>query len=153
MADHIRKRIRDAAVTALSGLATTGGNVFSGRVSPLKESEIPGLVVFLNGDDATEDASMGGPTEMRSGTLRVEGAARANDDLVDTLDQIAKEVEIALFNDAAFLALLMFEPGPPSATILIDEPDPQSGMRRLGSIVIGFPIQYRTRLGDPSTRV
>ena len=153
MVDHIRKQIRDAVKTALTGLTTTGANVFSGRVSPLKESEVPGLLIFLNGDDATEDASMGGPTEMRSGTLRIEGVAKANDDLVDVLDRIAAEVEVALFGNAAFLALLMVEPGPPSATILIDEPDPQSGVRRLGSIVIGFPIQYRTRLGDPTNKV
>ena len=55
MVDHIRKQIRDAVKTALTGLTTTGANVFSGRVSPLKESEVPGLLIFLNGDDATED--------------------------------------------------------------------------------------------------
>jgi hypothetical protein len=152
MADHIRKQIRDAAKAALTGLTTTGTNVFSGRVSLLKPTEMPGLLVFLNGDDGQEDAYVDGPTEMFAGTLRIEAIAAANDDTIDVLDQIAVEVEAALFADTEFLALLMVTPSPPSTTIIIDEPI-EGAARRLGSIAINFPIQYRTRLGDPSTQV
>lgn len=152
MADHIRKQIRDAAATALTGLTTTGSNVFTGRVSPLSLSELPALAIFLNADEAIEGAYNGGATEEREGTLRVEGIAKANDDTIDTLDQIAKEVEEALFADAPFLALLMVKPGPPGAVISIDEPV-EGVAHRLGSIILQFPIMYRTRLGDPDTQV
>lgn len=152
MADHIRKQIRDAAATALTGLVTTGSNVFSGRVSPLGLSELPAIVIYLNADEAVEGAYNGAPTEARDGMLRIEGIAKANDDTIDTLDQIAKEVEEALFSNSAFLALLMVKPGPPSAIISIDEPV-EGLAHRLGSIILQFPIMYRTRLGDPDTQV
>jgi hypothetical protein len=154
MADHIRKQIRDAGVTALSGLATTGSNVFSGRVSRLKESELPGLNIYLTGDDAIEDAYNGGATEMRSGMLRVEGVCSANDSTINTCDQMALEIEQAIFGvaGATLRALLMVPPGPPSAQVLLDEAAVGVELR-LGTIVLSFPIQYRTRLGDPSTKV
>jgi hypothetical protein len=154
MVDHIRKQIRNAAVTALTGLTTTGARVFSGRVSRLKETELPGLVVYLTGDDALEDAYNGGATEARSGTLRIEGIATANDALIDVLDQIALEVETAVFGTAGatLRGLLMVMPGPPSSQLMLEDPPEGLGLR-LGTIVLGFPIQYRTRLGDPSTKV
>lgn len=154
MADHIRKQIRDAAVTALTSLTTTGANVFSGRVSRLKETELPGLNVYLTGDEAEEEAYVGGQTEMRSGILRVEGICKANDATIDLCDLIALEVEQAVFGaaGASLTALLMIPPGPPSAQISIDEPIEGLSLR-LGVITLSFPIQYRTRLGDPSTKV
>lgn len=152
MSDHIRKQIRDAAVAALTGLATTGANVFSGRISPLRESERPALIVFLTGDDADFDAQVAGLTEARTGQLRIEGVAQANDTILDVLDQIALEAEAAICGNAALLALLMLPPAPPSSQIVLEDAS-GAGAVRLGSIVLSFPIQYRTRYGDASTKV
>jgi hypothetical protein len=152
MADHIRKQIRDAAKTALTGLATTGANVFSGRVAPLQQSELPALLIFLNGDEGIHGASNGGATSAYSGLLRIEGVAAGANTLIDTLDQIAKEVELDLFADAPFLALLMHAPGPPSAQISIDEPL-DGAEKRTGSVILTIPINYRTRFGQPDVKV
>ena len=152
MADHIRKQIRDAAVAALTGLASTGSNVFTGKISPLKQAELPALLIFLNGDEGSDGAQNAGATADHAGVLRVEGVAAANDDTIDLLDQIAAEVEVALFADAGFLALLLVPPDPPSTSIQIDDPAGGSALR-LGSVILGFPIQFRTRLGEPSVIV
>lgn len=150
---HIRKQVRDAAVAALTGLVTTGANVFSGRLSPFNDDEYPGLVVFLNADNAAPDGWFGGPTETHSGDLVVEGVAQGNDELIDTLDQISLEVEVALFGAAgeSFRALLMGGDMlmPPDARISIEEPDANGGARRQGSVSLRFPITYRTVFGDP----
>jgi hypothetical protein len=148
MADHIRKQVRDTAKTALTGLATTGSNVFSGRISPLRDSEMPGLLVYLNFEDGQVDA---GGTMRRDGQLRIEGVARGGDELIDVLDQIAAEVETAIFGDTALAALLMAPPAdPPSTRISIDDPA-EGAARRTGSIVVAFPIRYRTPMSDPTT--
>lgn len=152
MADHIRKQIRDAAQTALTGLATTGANVFSGRVSPLQSNELPALLIFLNGDEGSHGASNGGATSNHAGLLRVEGVASNGDDTIDDLDRIAKEVEAALFVNAPFLALLLHAPAPPSAQISIDEPV-EGAAKRLGSVILNIPINYRTRFGQPDVKV
>ena len=148
---HIRKAVRDEAVTALTGLSTTGTHAFSGRLSPLSDDEMPGLVVYPNADDARPDGYENGPTEMRSADLVIEAVAQGNDDLIDTLDQIAVEIEQALFGVAGqdFRALLMVDPLPPDTRIMIEEPDGGGGARRQGSISLRFPIMYRTPLGDP----
>jgi hypothetical protein len=148
MADHIRKQVREAAKTALTGLATTGSNVFSGRISQLRDSEMPGLLVYLNFEDGQADAS---GTMRRDGQLRIEGVARGGDELIDLLDQIAAEVEVAIFGNAALAALLMAPPpDPPNTRIAIDEPA-EGAAKRTGSVVVAFPIRYRTLMSDPTT--
>ena len=47
---HIRKSIRDNAVTAVTGLSTTGSNVFRSRVYPLGTNKLPALCVYTNGE-------------------------------------------------------------------------------------------------------
>ena len=154
MAIHMRTRIRDAAKQALTGLPTTGANVFSGRVSPLKSSEKPGLLVFCFVEDAGHGASNGGPTSERRPILKVEGVASGNDELMDTLDQMALEVEQALFADEDLRALLMNdgEPEPPQTIIEISDVDAGAAVRT-GSVHLMFPVTYRTRLGDPAIQV
>ncbi len=153
MADHIRKQIRDAAKTALTGLTTTGANVFSGRISALQASELPGLLIFLNGDEAIEGANNAGtPTVDRSGMLRIEGVAAEGDDTLDLLDQIALEVEAKLFSDAPFMDTLLVPPGPPATSIQVDDA-PGGSAKRVGSIIMNFPILFRTELGAPDTQV
>ena len=41
---HIRQSIRDNAVTAVTGLSTTGSNVFRSRVYPLGTNKLPNLL-------------------------------------------------------------------------------------------------------------
>ena len=41
---HIRQSIRDNAMTAVTGLSTTGSNVFRSRVYPLGTNKLPACV-------------------------------------------------------------------------------------------------------------
>ena len=47
---HIRQSIRDNAVTAVTGLSTTGSNVFRSRVYPLGTNKLPALCIFTDGE-------------------------------------------------------------------------------------------------------
>ncbi len=156
MADHLRKQIRDAAKAALTGLTTTGANVFSGRISPLKDSEKPGLVIFLNSDSGLPDATGGDwGTVLYTGSLRIEGICSEGDGTIDILDTIALEVETALFGaaGASLRALLSHTMIGPADTQIFVEDAVQGGAKRLGTIAVTYPIQYRAALGDPSTKV
>jgi len=99
MANHLRRQIREAAAAALTGLTTTGSRVFASRARLLQASDLPALRVFCDDEDI-ENKTMG-PVRERKRTLElvVEGCCAANTDADDTLDQIAKEVEIALDNN------------------------------------------------------
>lgn len=104
MANHLRRQIREAIATAVTGLATTGSDVFQARVYPLERESLPGLLVYSL-TETSERRTLGAPGLMDR-TLRVQVVAVAEgvSDLDDTLDGICKEVEIALAMPCAELA-------------------------------------------------
>ena len=87
---HVRKQIRDALAALLTGLATTGGNVFTHALYPLEAAGLPGLNIATP-SETIEDASR--TTQGRELTATVEGYASAVGQMADTLDTIAAEVE------------------------------------------------------------
>jgi hypothetical protein len=97
MADHVRKQIRDAAIARLAGLATTAARVYAGRVKVLQETELPCLLVDT-GDEQIVDGSRQFERALarRIVQLRVRCVVKQVSGYLDTLDQIAQEVEIAL---------------------------------------------------------
>ena len=46
MANHIRQQIRERAGTVLTGLTTTGTNVFETRIYPLSNTNLPALAIY-----------------------------------------------------------------------------------------------------------
>ena len=99
MANHLRRQIRERAATTLTGLTTTGSNVFQSRVYPMESAGLPGLCIYTT-EENVEMQSMGGTRHVsRDLTLIVEGYATDSANVDDTLDQIGKEVEIAMSGD------------------------------------------------------
>lgn len=97
MANHVRQQLREAIATALTGLTTTGANVFQSRVYAMQDTGLPGLVIRTDADEVVE-RTIGGATRSitRDVSVVVQGMAKATANLDDTLDTIAKEVETAL---------------------------------------------------------
>ena len=99
MANHLRRQIRERAATTLTGLTTTGSNVFQSRVYPMESAGLPGLCIYTT-EETVEMQSMGGTRNVsRDLTLIVEGYATDSANVDDTLDQIGKEVEVAMSGD------------------------------------------------------
>lgn len=149
MADHARKQIRAAAVSDLTGLATTGANVFNARVKPIREEDMPCLNVFLLDETSDWDAQ---GTLVRTGDLVVEGRTQGGDTLFDALDQIAAEVEAGIYAETPALSGLLHNIGTPRTQIELQDTQ-QGADRRTGIIRILFPVQYRTSQTDPTTIV
>lgn len=96
MADHLRKQIRAAVKTALTGLTTTTTKVFASRVADLTDNDLPGLRIYTT-EESVRVLSMGdGRIREHELTLVVEACVRSNSTPDDTADQICKEVEVAL---------------------------------------------------------
>lgn len=149
MVEHVRKAIRAAAVSDLTGLATTGANVFTSRLSPLEAVEMPGWYVMLRDETADEDTLS---TYARTGRLVIEGWALANDDIEDLLDRMAAEAEAAIYDPAGTLLPLLQNYGPPTTQLETPQPDVGVG-EGIGKVRIMFPVTYRTAIADPTTRV
>ncbi len=99
MPDHVRKQIRDALVLKLTGLDTTGTNVYQNRVDSFKEDDLPALAVF----SLAEGSEVSGVSQprivKRALNLSVEAYVKENETSQDSLDQICSEVETVFQND------------------------------------------------------
>lgn len=97
---HVREIIRDAVVTVVTGLDTTGSNVGADRVNPYRT--LPALNVTTLDEVVREDlGSMEGISDqIRELRLVIDGFAKETDTPNDTLDTIADEVEEAVLNSS-----------------------------------------------------
>lgn len=100
MANHVRQQIRERVASVLTGLTTTGSNVFQSRIYPLEKSNLPCLSIYTQ-EEQSRPVELGNEarTISRVLKLRIDGVARATSDIDDILDTIAKEVETAMAND------------------------------------------------------
>ena len=96
---HVRKLIRDEVVTALSGLATTGSNIYRSRVYPLAANKLPGITIYTKSDSSEYATNVRPRTLLRTLTIVVEAYVQALSDYDSQLDTIAVEIEEALAAD------------------------------------------------------
>jgi hypothetical protein len=145
MADHLRRQIRDAIATAVTGLATTGARVYTSRVHPLTADELPGLRIMTQ-SELVGDTSLGAPRVLeRRLRLTVHAIAQALDTLDDTLDQICKEVEVALAMPCAALANLA-----KSITLVATDIDMSGDAERpVGIAAMTYEVFYMTAENAP----
>jgi hypothetical protein len=97
MGYHVHRQIREAAVTALTGLTTTAARVYANRLYPIPAASLPALRVGVD-DETIESYTIHGAaaTLSRSLVLVVECCAQGGDTVDDTCDAMTKEVETAL---------------------------------------------------------
>lgn len=99
MANHARQQVREALSTIVTGLTTTQGRVFQSRVYPVDESELPCLLVTTD-EEENEYLNTNYPSAVqRSITATVKAVVENIADLDDAVDNICKEVEIAVHAD------------------------------------------------------
>jgi len=146
---HYREQIRKAVVTAVTGLTTTSTRVESGAVYNLADGMSPTLAVWAR--RSTPDYEQG---QMQCAPLWqveivVDGYVKAYTDLLDTLDDMASEVETAIYSNSALLALCnnYIELG--EQTIEID----LEGDQPLGKIEMIFTMYYHAAEGAPDSKV
>jgi hypothetical protein len=142
---HARELIRDAVVTACTGLATTGARVYRSRVYPLSQALLPALLVFVTSEEA-EPETMGLPQQIiRMARVVVEGYARASADYDETLDDIAAEVETAIGADPTL--------GGRARLAQIESTEIEfagDGDQPVGVIRMTFRVEYRTAESNPT---
>ena len=99
MANHVRQQIREYCGTTLTGLTTTGSNVYESRVYTLQEDTLPSLVIYTK-SESSEPIVIGTDRVMsRELSVVVEAYCKATSNFDDTIDTISKEVEEAIAAD------------------------------------------------------
>lgn len=132
-------------MTALTGLTQTGTNVFNARVLPLN-TNLPALCVYINTDTPNYEDSQGACAIMREAIVTVEGYHKGDDDAM--LDQIALEVEGAMYTDQTFGGLAQYLEL--EETTISREGD---GEKLTGVIAMNFKLAYLAAHGSPDTAI
>ena len=144
---HLRQSIRERIATVVTGLTTTGSNVFQSRVYPIEDSKLPCLLVYTTSEDS-EVTEMASPRPMtRSLNVIVQGVVGATTP-DDTLDLISKEVEVALAGDVSInsLANNSFL----SSTEIEFNAD---GAKPIGTVILNYVVEYRSLDNNPESAI
>ena len=147
MADHVRKQIRARLLSVLTGLTTTTSNVFASRVTPLADSELPAILVDTLESGEIRAGSAFGPGRLleRSLTVTIGVAVKQTSGYQDTLDQIYKEVEIAIAGDNTLNGLAKYaQPMAEPAVELSGE-----GEKPIAAGRMNYEVVYVTALDAP----
>ena len=96
---HIRQSIRDNAVTAVTGLSTTGSNVFRSRVYPLGTNKLPALCVYTD-SETVEFTRIDRVRDIDCAVdIVIEAYVRAVSNYDTSLDTICAEIEAGMAAD------------------------------------------------------
>ena len=140
---HKRTSIRNNVTSTLTGLTTTGSNVFESRIYPNELAKLPLLNIYSN-SETSELASIGKLD--RSLEIMVEGFAKATSNVDEALDTIAKEVEVALAND-------LTRGGHAKETFLTSTDFELESIanQQIGVVKLNFTVRYITTKVNPET--
>ena len=105
MANHLRQQIREQIGTTLTGLTTTGSNVFQSRVYQLEDSNLPALLIYTKSEESEPVVIGSNRLLERNLTVAVECYVKATTNFDDTVDTICKEVEAAIAADTTINSL------------------------------------------------
>ena len=144
---HLRQSIRERIATDVTGLATTGSNVFQSRIYPIEDASLPCLLVYSTSEDS-EVTEMASPRPMhRILNVVVQGVVSATQP-DDTLDLISKEVEVALAGDITInsLANNSFLSG----TEIEFNAD---GAKPIGTVMLNYVVEYRNVDNNPESAI
>jgi|TARA_R100000426_G_scaffold485_2_gene938 hypothetical protein len=140
---HKRQSIRERVASTLTGLTTTGSNVFQSRVYPIENTKLPCLLIYTR-EETSEPLTTNPPRAIEKVlSLVVEGYVKANTNFDDTIDTICEEVEEALFTDRLINDLAL-----DSFLINTDISYNGEGDNPLGIVVMTFQITYHHTEGS-----
>ena len=96
---HVRKQIRDQiAATLRSGVSNVRRRVFSSRVYPLTEGDLPAVSVY-GGVEVSSLLNIGTRDMMRNLTMNIDAYIRVTETFDDDIDAICVQIEEAMAGD------------------------------------------------------
>lgn len=143
---HVRQQIREEIATTVTGLATTGTNVFQSRVYPLQDSNLPALLVYSTSEDSEADVMGSTLVAQRNLNVLIEGYVKANTDFDDVVDTICAQVEAAMGADRTLNGLAKF-----SQLVGTEISYNGEGESPVGVVTMTYAVQYRTAVNNAET--
>ena len=142
---HLRQQIRAQVVTNLTGLTTTGSNVYD---SPVYDVEtLPCLAVYTTSDAIDQDWS-NNEADYHDLTITIEARAKNTTNVANVIDTICEEVETAIFVDPTLNGKAKdIEPVDTNIELRGETDKP------VAMATMTFLVSYRVARGTPGTAV
>jgi len=132
---HAIQQIHDLIITKVTGLTTTGANVFSGRVHPIERSEMPCLLVSTGDESITYETTGGPRVQRREIVLEIDIVVSVNDTMETLMNTVQLEVENVLSADTKLGSNVLDMRYTGRAKFLSGDGEKQVGITRLNYLV------------------
>jgi hypothetical protein len=141
-----RSQIRKLFVERLTDATAAEERVYSGRLMPIEEPELPAIVVHTRDDEEILERSVSGwdGYEQRRCIVSVVCIAQSFDDIDEDLDTMADEVEAAV-QSWVIPGFESAEIGPHKTS---SDPPEFDGSLTTGATTLRFPVTYYTPFRD-----
>ena len=142
MANHLSRQIRDAIVTLVTGLSTTGSRVLAEEPKQVPAS--PCLIVHEGHEDSPEVLTQGRPRLLQRRQDIVIKALAKGAGVNNTLSAIRKEVEIAIAGNPTLSGLAkQVDLGPTDIDYSFDTDQPT------GALTLTYTVTYHVKENAP----
>ena len=142
---HVRQQIRSAIKTLVTGLTTTGANVFDSPVHLLDPASLPSLQIYAR-SEGIEVHTLSAPRDiLRTVEIVIAGTVKAVDVYMNTLDTINEEVEAVMSTDLSLGGLAM------DIYLTTIEISYEAGEQPIGRIEMSYNVEYRTNETNAGT--
>ena len=143
---HVRKQIRDRIATLVTGLPTTGANVYKMRRYALDDAKLPAICVYTM-DESSSLITIGSRTLKRTINVAVQAfAVGSSTTISDTIDAICVQVEEAIAADFQLNGLAR------SCVLTESQIDISvEGEKSVGNVSLIYSVEYVTTIGDVET--
>ena len=144
---HKRQLIRERAATVLTGLATTGSNVFQSKIHRLSDDELPALNVFTGPEELIDESLSKGLSGIVQCALSIQVFVKQNNTYDDVLDDVLEEIQAAMRSERTTggvgslpeITNVFFYSG-------LEDVDYDDGETDAGSQTINYIVQYEQDL-------
>jgi hypothetical protein len=147
---HKRQQIREAVKTLLIAANTAAGaKVYETRLIPWREVELPAIALYTM-NETIDEANCTVDYLRRTLQLEIVAAARATDNVDDTLDSLALQIETAMIFDAATGSTHETLSGL-CKDVLLSETEIAieiDGNKPIGMVKLTFTVTYDTSISD-----
>jgi hypothetical protein len=143
---HVRQQIRDRIATVVTGLPTTGANVYKTRRYALDDSKLPAICVYTM-DESSSLITIGSRTLRRVINVAIDIVIKGSSTTVsDTLDTICVSAEEAMAADFTLNGLAK------SSVLTSTEIDVNvEGEKSIASARLVYTVEYVTSITDVET--
>lgn len=145
MADLKAEQIMVAVQAKITGLSTTGSNVSRNRMYDIQDSELPYLLL-IQGEDKVDGEFFNNIQIQSTFGFMVRAYIKQSTTIETTLNQIRKEIHIAVMNDTTLGLAFSARVFPVAASA----PKLELAEKQYGYIDLMFAVRYTYKLTDAS---